>query len=233
MLEAFSPSFFFVGNPALNPERAISYDLGVSQEFWNRRASVEATFFDNRFRDQIAFIFDPLTFGPVRLSDGTLTNFVNVERSTARGLELAGAARLVRQLRLAASYTFLRSRLERAESVLNPELGLPLLRRPRHAGTMEASWVADRWDVTLDGSLIGRRRDIDPISGTRFDVTGRTIYNEGYTKLNLAGSYRITGGLRAFARVENLLNQEYQEVLGFPAYRLNFSAGLRVQIGNK
>ncbi|MFL6214925.1 MAG: TonB-dependent receptor [Blastocatellia bacterium] len=233
LLEAFSPSFFFVGNPALNPERAISYDLGVSQEFWNRRASVEATYFDNRFRDQIAFIFDPLTFGPVRLSDGTLTNFVNVERSTARGLEMVSAVRPLRQLRLAASYTFLRSRLERAESVLNPELGLPLLRRPRHAGTIEASWVADRWDVTLDGSLIGRRRDIDPISGARFDPTGRVIYNEGYTKLNLSGSYRIAGGLRAFARVENLLNQDYQEVLGFPAYRLNFSAGLRVQVGGR
>jgi outer membrane cobalamin receptor len=233
LLEAFSPSIFFLGNPALDAERAISYDAGVSQEFWNRRVSVEATYFDNRFRNQIAFIFDPATFGPVRLDDGTLTNFVNVERSTARGLELAGAARPVRQLRLAASYTFLRSRLERAESVLNPELGLPLLRRPRHAGTIEASWVADRWDVSLDGSFIGRRRDIDPISGARFDAAGQAIYNEGYAKLNLAGSYRIASGLRTFARVENLLNQDYQEVLGFPAYRLNFSAGLRVQIGGK
>jgi hypothetical protein len=34
-----------------------------------------------------------------------------------------------------------------------------------------------------------------------------------------------------FARVENLLNQDYQEIIGFPAYRLNFSAGLRVRIG--
>jgi vitamin B12 transporter len=231
LLEAFSPSIFFLGNPALNPERAVSFDAGVSQEFLNRRASVDLTYFDNRFRDQIAFIFDPMTFGPVKLADGTLTNFVNVERSTARGLELAGAVRPVRQLRLAASYTFLRSRLERAQSVLNPELGLPLLRRPRHAGTIEASWVVERWDVTLDGSLVGRRRDLDPVSGARFDATGRPLFNEGYAKLNLAGSYRINRELRVFARIENLLNQDYQEVLGFPAYRLNFSAGLRVQIG--
>jgi vitamin B12 transporter len=231
LLEAFSPSLFFLGNPALNPERAVSFDAGVSQEFLNRRASVDLTYFDNRFRDQIAFIFDPMTFGPVKLADGTLTNFVNVERSTARGLELAGAVRPVRQLRLAASYTFLRSRLERAQSVLNPELGLPLLRRPRHAGTIEASWVVAAWDVTFDGSLVGRRRDLDPVSGARFDAAGRALINEGYAKLNLSGSYRINRGLRAFARIENLLNQDYQEVLGFPAYRLNFSAGLRVQIG--
>jgi hypothetical protein len=30
-----------------------------------------------------------------------------------------------------------------------------------------------------------------------------------------------------------MLNQRYQEVLGFPAYRLNFSAGLRLLIGGK
>jgi outer membrane cobalamin receptor len=231
LIEAFSPSIFFLGNPALNPERAVGFDAGVSQEFFNRRASLDVTYFDNRFRDQIAFIFDPLTFGPVQLADGTLTNFVNVERSTARGLELAGAVRPVRQLRLAASYTFLRSRLERTQSVLNPELGLPLVRRPRHAGTIEASWVVERWDLTLDGSLVGRRRDLDPVSGARFDAAGRAFINDGYAKLNLSGSCRINRALRAFARIENLLNQDYQEVLGFPAYRLNFSAGLRVQIG--
>ncbi|MFL6274444.1 MAG: TonB-dependent receptor [Blastocatellia bacterium] len=233
LIEAFSPSFFFLGNPALNPERAISFDAGVSQEFWNRRASIDLTYFDNRFRDQIAFVFDPLTFGPVKLEDGTLTNFINVERSKARGLELAGAARPTRQLRLQASYTFLRSRLVRAASLLNPELGLPLIRRPRHAGTIEASWVADRWDVTLDGSLIGRRRDIDPVTGARFDGAGRAFTNDGYAKLNLSGSYRLSRALRAFARIENLLNQDYQEVLGYPAYRLNFSAGLRLRIGSR
>lgn len=231
LIEAFSPSIFFLGNPTLNPERAVSFDVGLSQEFLNRRASLEATYFDNRFRDQIAFISDPLTFGPVRLPDGTLTNFINVERATARGLELAGAARPLRQLRLAASYTFLRTRLERAQSLLNAELGLSLLRRPRHAGTIEAGWVATRWDVTLDGSFLGRRRDLDPVTGARFDGAGRAFINEGYAKLNLSGSYRFNRWVRGFARIENLLNQDYQEVLGFPAYRLNFSAGLRLQIG--
>ena len=64
-------------------------------------------------------------------------------------------------------------------------------------------------------------------------AAGRALINEGYAKLNLSGSYRINRGLRAFARIENLLNQDYQEVLGFPAYRLNFSAGLRVRIGSR
>src|SRR5262249_49560482 len=85
--EAFSPSFFFLGNPLLDPERAISFDAGLTQEFLRRRLSLEFTYFDNRFRDQIAFVSDPATFGPVVLPDGRLANFVNIERSFARGVE--------------------------------------------------------------------------------------------------------------------------------------------------
>ena len=46
-------------------------------------------------------------------------------------------------------------------------------------------------------------------------------------------SYRLNLRASVFARIENLLNQNYQEVLGYPAYRLNFSAGLRVRIGGE
>jgi vitamin B12 transporter len=228
--EAFSPSIFFLGNPKADPERAISFDAGVTQEFFNRRGSLDVTYFDGRFRDQIAFLFDPVTFGPIQLPDGTLTNFVNVERASARGIELAAAARPLVQLRIAGSYTFLRSKVEQAANVLSPEVGLSLLRRPRHSGALEVSWVAQRYDLTVDGSFVGSRRDLDPVTGVRF-MNGQPIFNDGYAKLNAAGSYRAGRFITLFARAENLLNQDYQEILGFPAYRFNFSAGLRVRVG--
>lgn len=229
--EAFSPSPFFIGNPALDPERAISFDAGVSQEFFSRRGSVDLTYFDNRFRDIIIFTFDPLTFGPIRLSDGRLTNLVNLERASAKGLELIGAARPLRQLRLAASYTFLNSRLERAATSLSSEIGLSLIRRPRHSGSIEVGWVAERFDVSLDGSFVGKRRECDPVTCARFDSSGRPIFADGYAKLNAAGSYYFNRYIAAFARVENLLNRDYEELLGYPAYHINFSAGLRIRVG--
>ncbi|HTG14586.1 MAG TPA: TonB-dependent receptor, partial [Blastocatellia bacterium] len=228
--EAFSPSIFFLGNPTADPERAISFDAGVTQEFFNRRGSVDVTYFDGRFRDQIAFVFDPLTFGPIKLPDGTLTNFVNVERAYARGIELTAAARPSLQLRIGGSYTFLSSKVQQAADALSPEVGLALLRRPRHSGALEVSWVGPKYDVTMDGSFVGKRRDLDPVTGARF-AGGRPIFNDGYAKLNAAGSYHAGRFITLFARIENLLNQDYQEILGFPAYRLNFSAGLRVRVG--
>ena len=229
--EAFSPSFFFLGNPLLDPERATSFDLGVSQELFDRRGAVELTYFDNRFRDLIVFRTDPVTFGPIRLPDGRLTHTINLDKASARGVEISASARPSSWLRLAGSYTFLRTRVERADGSLNPEVGFELLRRPRHSGSAEIAWVADRFDLSLDGSFVGRRRDIDPVSFARLDPAGRPIFNEGYAKLSFAGSYRFNRWVAAFTRVENLLNDDYQEILGFPAYRLNFSAGLRLRFG--
>ncbi len=231
MHEAFSPNIFFLGNPALNPERAISFEAGVVQEFANRRASLELTYFDNRFRDLIIFEFDPVTFGPIKLPDGRLTNFVNFDRASARGVELTGAAHPILRLRLAASYTFLRSRLDRSFDPTDKEVGLPLLRRPRHSGSLEINWTEQRYDLSLSGSFVGARRDIDPITGARFDQGSTALLNGGYAKLNAAGSYHATRSVSLFAHLENLLNQNYQEVRGYPAYRLNFSAGLRIKLG--
>jgi len=98
-------------------------------------------------------------------------------------------------------------------------------------GGFEISWVDQRFDFTLDGSIVGRRRDFNAVTGARFDPNGRPVFNDGYSKLDAAGSYRFNRYLSLFARIENLLNEDYEEALGFAAYKLNFSAGLRLRFG--
>jgi outer membrane receptor protein involved in Fe transport len=178
--------------------------------------------------------------GPVRLSDGRYTNFINYDRTFARGFELALSWRPKRWLEFGSNYTALESRLLAAADVVdpatnqlvaNPEIGLPLIYRPRHSGSISATLSTETFSLSLIGSLLGKRRDRDPLTWSLFDNLGKPIYNPGYQKVDLAGSYRITPWMNMFARVENLLNQDYQEVLGYSAYRLNFSAGMRFRIG--
>jgi outer membrane receptor protein involved in Fe transport len=38
---------------------------------------------------------------------------------------------------------------------------------------------------------------------------------------------RLGGGLTAYGNLRNALNQSYEEVLGYPAPKLNFVAGLK------
>jgi vitamin B12 transporter len=232
LLEAFSPSPFFLGNPALRAERARSFDVGLEQFFLRDRYRVEVIYFDNRFRDQIDFRFG----APFRTADTRLTNFINYNRTRARGGELIFDARPVRRLSFGGSYTFLNSELLEALDPSNPqptpsrEQGLPLLRRPRHSGTFNFAWIDERYDLTLLGFFVGRRRDNHPVTGARFDAQG-PLYNAAYQRFDLAGSLRLTSWVSLFGRIENLLNQDYEEVLGYPAYRLNFAAGMRFRIG--
>jgi outer membrane cobalamin receptor len=241
LVEAFSPDPFFVGNPALKPERSRNFDIGIEQFFWKDRIRIEGAYFKNRFRDQIAFVGNPATFGgPIKLPDGRMTHFVNNDRATAQGFELSTSWRPKRWLRFDGNYTLLDSNLDAAAEVIdfatltlvpNREVGLPLLRRPRHSGSLSVAYTGDRLNVNLDGVFLGKRRDGDPVSFSRFDAQGRPIYNDGYAKLDLAGSFRFNSYVSLFARIENLLNQDYEEVLGYPAYRLNFSAGMRFKVG--
>ncbi|MBS1790022.1 MAG: TonB-dependent receptor [Acidobacteria bacterium] len=241
LVEAFSPNQFFLGNPALKPERARGYDLGIEQFFWKDRYRVEVTYFENRFRDQIAFVGDPATFGgPIKLADGRLTNYVNNDRAISRGMEIAvSMSPHKRRLFIGGTYTLLKTKLESAADVIdfstgqliaNPEVGFSLLRRPRNSGTLNVAWIGDKWEVNLDGFFVGRRRDLDPVTFERFR-NGQPIFNDAYQRVDLAGQYRFTSRVALFARIENLLNQEYEEVLGYPAYKLNFSAGMRFRIG--
>lgn len=237
LLEAFSPNGFFLGNPLLKPERARSFDIGVEQMMWGDRARVELTWFENRFRDQIAFVGNPATFGgPVTLPDGRLTHFVNFDRARARGLEFGVALRPVRRLEIGGHYTFLDSQHTAVADIIDfntlqltpsPEAGRTLLRRPRHSGAVNIGWIGERWEAMLTGLFVGARRDIDPVSFSRLAI------NDGYAKLDWTAAYRLTPRALIFARVDNLLNRNYQEVLGYPAYRLNFSAGMRVRIGGE
>jgi vitamin B12 transporter len=237
LLEAFSPSPFFLGNPALKPEQSRSYEIGLDQLLFDERVRIEATWFDGRFRDQIAFVGDPATFGgPITLPDGRLTSFVNFDRAIARGIELTTTYRPVRRFVVNGTYMFLDSTVTEAAPVIdfatlslvpNPEVGLPLIRRPRHSGSFSAAWIGTRFEANLSGVMVGKRRDIDPVTFSRMKT------NLGYAKIDLAGGWNLSRRATLFARIENLLNDDYQEVLGYPAYRLTFSAGVRVKIGGE
>src|SRR5262245_3814371 len=52
VLESFSPSPFFLGNPDLEPERARTIEAGIDQRFAADRARIELTWFDNHYKNE-------------------------------------------------------------------------------------------------------------------------------------------------------------------------------------
>jgi len=217
-LQSFSNTPFFVGNPNLAPERTRTLDFGVDQRFWHDRGKLELNGFDNRFRDQIAFeVTNPQTYS------GT---YFNIGRAKAQGAEVILELVPVKGLRARGSYTYLNSEVIESGSPYDPALqaGRWLLRRPRNSGSLQIAWNWRRMNVTSTTVFVGRRVDSDFLG-----MQPPLIWNDGYTNSNLAWSYRSSYHLTYYGMVENLLNQKYMEVLGYPALKLTYRAGIRVE----
>jgi outer membrane cobalamin receptor len=213
LVESFSQSPFFRGNPDLKPEKSVSFDAGIEQHFGQGSSLLELTYFDNRFRDQVGFVTTDFT-----TFEGS---FFNIGKTRARGVE--GTLRLDLSPRWEAggAYTFLNSRVLESTSpdpVFAP--GQELFRRPRHSGYVDLRWKPGSWTLGATAILVGRRVDSD------FSGLGLTS-NPGYGVLNLLLSYRLSDSISWFALVNNALDKEYMEALGFPALRAHFRIGLR------
>ncbi|MCI0403737.1 MAG: TonB-dependent receptor [Acidobacteria bacterium] len=217
LFESFSGGPFVVGNPGLAPERVRSFDAGIEQRFWRDRGKLEVNWFDNRFRDLIAF--QVISFVPFTGS------FFNIGGSKAKGTEVVLELAPGWGLRGLASYTWLDSQVTRSANPFSPvfQEGRPLLRRPRHSGSLRLFWDWRRLNITSTTVYVGRRADSDFSA-----LEPPLVESESYVKWDLGWTYRSSYRVSYFGVVENLLNRDYMEALGFPALKLTFRAGARV-----
>ena len=197
---------FFKGNPDLKPERSDSYEVGIDQRFARNRAKVEATWFDNRFRDQI-----------------TLVNslYVNINKTRAKGTELGLDVAPLRMLHIDGQYTFVDSSVVANSS--STSIGVGLLRRPRHTGSLGATFTHDRLSLNVSGVLIGHYPDNDFAF-----PTPRTV-NPGYNLWNARASVSLTKQVEIVGSLDNLANAAYEEPLGYPALGRAGRVGLHVK----
>ncbi|MCI0420588.1 MAG: TonB-dependent receptor [Acidobacteria bacterium] len=216
-LNNFSDAPTFVGNPDLLPEQATSFDGGIEQTFFDGSLAAQGTFFNNQFRNLITFVSLP---PPQR------STWFNIGAARARGVELALRWSRFRKLSASGSYTFLHTVIQKAAlpSSASTGVGQELARRPRHSGALNLDCELGKLLLNLNGTFVGERQDSDGIGlgATRLP---------GYIKVDVGGSYPLSARLTYFARIENVLNQRYEEVFGFSALPINFLTGMRFSLG--
>jgi len=218
ILQSFSLNPYFLGNPDLRPERSRAIDAGVEQRFVHDRASVDVTWFDNRYRDIIStrtISFDPFT-----------SQYFNIGLTRARGAELSGAVALVSGVKAKAGYTFTDSKILESATPEDPVFGTGnwAFRRPRHSGFVDVAWVGSRASLDLSGSFVGRRVDSD-FSALVPPLTS----NDGYALWNLRGSLQVVRQLSVTLAVDNLTDRQYMEPLGYPALGRAVRGGFRIR----
>ena len=212
----------FTDNPALKPERTRSVDFGVQQALASGRVVVEATAFFNRYDDLIVSVGQSF-------QDASQFRTDNLDNSRARGLELAASARTAQGFAARVTYTWLDTEVlalddAGGQAKAGFAVGDPLLRRPRHQGSLQLSFTQPRFSVFTSLGARGQTLDIDPTFGT----FGGLFDNPGYTVVDLGGHVRVTEGIELTGRVQNLFDNDYEEAFGFPSLGRSFIAGIRV-----
>jgi vitamin B12 transporter len=194
-LFGFDPSTF-VGNPNLKAEKSKGWEAGADYTLLADQLKFGVTYFDSKLDDEIFTSFDA-SFNSTSLNRTT--------RSTQRGVELTAEARLGEQWRLDGAYTHLRAR----------ENGVMEVRRPDDIASANLSWrdATDRGGVTLTVRYNGQMNDVF-FGPPSFDQTTKTL--KAYTLVNLGGDIRLSQQISLFGRIENALDQRYEEVYGYP-----------------
>ena len=222
-----STSPFARGNPNLRPERARSWELGVSQELLAGALSVSATYFNQRFRDVIQY-------DPAPPADGD-PNYINVGAARANGVEIEARTAFAEVWVVSGSYTRLATRVTDAGVDAGPGAtyvnGERLLRRPSNLANVSIAFrPSTRGSVRLDAGYVGNRVDIDFSSFTR-------VQAESYTKVDLSGELGVVTSpsdappLSLTMRVENILDTSYQQIYGFLSPGRALRLGLRWRLG--
>jgi outer membrane cobalamin receptor len=201
------PSFFalghpLVGNPRLRPEASDGADLGVEQALFGDRASIGATVFSGRF------------FDLVDLEEGPPPRLVNRAKVIARGIEIAADVAAREDLTLAARMTYTDTDIVGVDEELRNRprwrAGATLAWRPRPAldATLGLLYVG----TLLDSSIPTGDRELDP-----------------YLRLDASARWSPRPNFQLSIAIDNLLDAEYEEVLGFPAPGV--AARLRLRVG--
>ncbi|MEE4144936.1 MAG: TonB-dependent receptor [Halieaceae bacterium] len=153
---------------------------------------LEAVYFDQKVEDEI--YFDLAGFS------GYLQRSGDTDSS---GVELAANWPLLDTLSLSANYTFNDTETSSGDS--RPY-------RPEHLANLGLHWrvLADKLVL---GATWRLSQDAEDIDGTRLD---------DYQLLELTASYQLSAQLQLYARLENALDEDYEEV---PTYNTSGAAG--------
>ena len=181
------------GNPELSAETTQTYDLALEHRFASTGLTVEGVLFRIDADDFIE-----------RVPGGITQNF---EEYRFTGVELSASYRALEQLGLAASYTYMDS-----ENRSSGADTTTLQNRPEHKFSVRVDY-----DLTPTIRIGGNYLYVAD-SYTLSRTTPTTTQEVGdYGVLDLDVSVELMEGqLRGYARIRNVLDEDYAESFGFP-----------------
>lgn len=221
------PTLYTIGSPDLKPETSRAFEVGLDQTLVYGIVHLTANYFDQRFSDLIQYVAG----GPPSFLGG----YANLSEARSRGYEAGLIITPVNYWSGTASYTQSTPRVTKLSSSYDGDLtvGQALLRRPTHSGNATITYAkptAGSFSVMM--SYIGTRPDIDFVQ-----FPSPVVTLSSYVKTDIALSRDLihsnsgSGALSLTARVDNMFDRRYEDVLHFAAPRRTFLVGARLSGG--
>lgn len=200
----------YIGNPNLKPEKSEGWEVGIEQSIGGDKATIGATWFDSKLKDEIYTTFPAPDF--------TATPGNRPTDSKQHGLEAFASIRPIPQIQLDAAYTYLKAQ----------EDGIVEVRRPKHIGSFNATVFSkdQRFSGTLTLRYNGRQEDV-AFTDPSFIPVRVSLHD--YVLVNLNAEYKLRDNIAVFGRVENLTDEAYEEVFSFATQGRAAYGGVRVR----
>lgn len=200
----------FIGNADLRPEKSTGWEVGLDQELFDKALNVAVVYFESELEGEIFTSFPPPDFVATPANRDTV--------STRRGVEVSMQAKLADSLTLNAAYTYLDA----------DEDGVTEVRRPQNIASASLDWIAR--DDSANASLVirhnGETEDL-AFTDPSFIPVRETL--DDYTLVNLYGEVRLIGNVSVFGRIENLLDDRFEQVFSFVSPGRTATAGIRAR----
>lgn len=202
----------FIGNPNLIPEESTSWELGVDQQIMGGNVTLSTTLFDTELDNEInGFVYDPATYAYTSSNmDG---------KSQRRGVEFSAIGDLSESLSISAAYTYTDS--TGGDSMRE-------VRRPRHTGSLNLGWKATgNLYLNTNIQFTGEQTDV---YFPPFPEPSQVVKLENHTLLNMSLNYTASDKLEMYLKLENALNEDYEEVFGYQTPGFGTSVGVRYRL---
>ena len=196
-----STGITYAGNPQLDPETVVSWDIGVEQKLW-KGAKVSLTYFENYMKDLIYR----------KTVTSTYQEWVNVGKAESRGVEFEIEQKIDKWLRLFGNFTYTDSEIK--ENQANPKtVGCRLTYTPLWRANIGAEFEKSGFSAMVVGRYVGKWFSNDDNSDYVNNVYGSY---DPYFVVDGKIAYQITKFAKLSFSVDNIFDRKYYQYYKAP-----------------
>lgn len=194
------------GNLGVTPEENATAELGFESQLWDKRLTLNVVGFYREEQNTFGFYYNSATFE---------SYYININgTNNAKGVEASVRYSLSERFNMGGNYTF-----TQVEAQLNRLI-------PKHKGNVDLNYQFKRGTFGINYQYVDLRKDAYYDSNI---WATQAVDLSAYQLVNSNISYELLPNrLQVFGAVTNILNEDFQEIMGYTTRGRNYKLGITI-----